>query len=68
MSLYNKARSWILDRKRVSMEGHEIDYVKDLARKHLKLTEGVPDHNNRIIRTGSLRKLCKYVLKAQVKR
>lgn len=57
--------SWLQDRKRVSMEKHEIDYIKKLAKKKLKETEGEPDHAKRLVRVSSLRRMCKYILKTR---
>ena len=57
--------NWLRDRKRVSMQRHEIDYIKRLAKKYLKNTEGVPDHVDRRVRVSSLRKMCKYILKTR---
>ena len=57
--------SWLRDRKLLSMERHEIDYIKRLARKKLKETEGEPDHVKRLIRVSSMRRMCKYILKTK---
>ena len=58
-------KSWLFDRKRLSMEKHEIDYVKRLARKYLKNLEGEPEHADRKIRVSSLKRMCKYILKTR---
>lgn len=58
-------RSWLMDRNRVSMEKHEIDYIKRIAKKKLKETEGEPDHAKRLVRVSSLRRMCKYILKTK---
>ena len=63
MSIVETIRSWRQDRKRVSMEKHEIDYAKKLALKYLRSVEGEPEHVKRLVRVSSLRRLCKYVLK-----
>ena len=60
-------KSWLMDRKRVSMEKHEIDYIKRLAKKYLKKSEGEPDHHFYRVRTSSLRRMCKYILKTRPK-
>jgi len=52
-----------LDRARISMEGHEIDYIKRAARNHLKNTKRMKQTDKIEIRVGSLRRLCKVVLK-----
>ena len=58
-------RSWLMDRKKLSMEKHEIDYIKRVARKQLKALDGEPDHVKRWIRVSSLRRMCKYILKTR---
>ena len=58
-------KNWLMDRKRLSMERHEIDYIKRLARKKLNQLEGEPDHVKRLIRVSSLRRMCKYILKTR---
>ena len=58
-------KSWVQDRKRVSMEKHEIEYIKRLARKYLKKSEGLSDYANVRARCSSLRRMCKYILKVK---
>lgn len=58
-------KKWLMDRKRLSMERHEIDYIKRLAKKKLKQLEGEPDHVSRLVRVSSLRRMCKYILKTR---
>ena len=65
MKIIKTLRAWHQDRKQVSMEKHEIDYVKKLAKKYLKATEGFPDHHPSRVRASSLRKMCKYILKTK---
>lgn len=67
MEIVNKLQSWRQDRQRVSMEKHEVDYIKKLAKKTLRETEGLADHHPSRIRTSSLRKMCKYILKTYPK-
>lgn len=65
MELVKKIKKWNQDRKLVSMEKHEIDYIKRLARKYLKGTEGTPENHMARVHTGSLRRMCKYILKTR---
>jgi hypothetical protein len=65
MGLLRSLKSWHQDRKMVSMQKHEIDYIKRLARKYLRDTEGQPDHHMHRTRSSSLRKMCKYILKTR---
>lgn len=67
MGLLRSLRSWKQDRVRVSLEKHEVAYIKSLARKYLKVTEGIVGHNKVRLRCSSIRKLCKYVLKTYPK-
>lgn len=62
-----KITAWHRDRRRVSMEKHEIDYIKRLAKKYLKKSEDLPTHHLARVYTGSLRKMCKYILKTAPK-
>lgn len=63
MGIIKSLKSWHQDRKRVSMEKHEVDYIKKIAKKYLKDTTDLPDHHLARVRTSSLRKMCKYILK-----
>ncbi len=63
--IIDNIRSWKQDRKQVSMEKHEVDYIKRLAKKYLKNTEDMPVHHLARVHTGSLRKMCKYILKTR---
>ena len=63
MGIMDKMKSWRQDRQRVSMEKHEVDYIKKLAKKYLKDTQGLPEHHLARIRASSLQKMCKYILK-----
>ena len=61
----DKLKAWHMDRKRLSMEKHEIDYVKRLAKKYLAQTKHRPYHTKNNVPTGSLRRMCKYILKTR---
>lgn len=65
MGLIKKIKHWNQDRKQLSMEKHEIDYVKRLAKIFLRNTEGLEDHHPSRVRTSSLRRMCKYILKTR---
>ena len=65
MKVIDKLRAWHQDRKQLSMEKHEIDYVKRLAKKYKKLAGDRPDHSKTNVSTGSLRRMCKYILKTR---
>lgn len=67
MGIVGNIKSWRQDRQRVSMEKHEVDYIKKLAKKYLKNTQDLPEHHLARIRTSSLQKMCKYILKTYPK-
>jgi len=65
LKIIKSLKAWHQDRKLVSMERHEIDYIKKLAKKYLKASEEEPDHHPHRVRSSSLRKMCKYILKTR---
>jgi hypothetical protein len=65
--IIDRLKSWHQDRKEVSMEKYEVKYIRELARKYLKQTEGEENHHHTEVVVSSLRKLCFYVLKTKPK-
>ncbi len=65
MKIIKSIKAWKLDRAKVSMQKHEIAYIRKLARKYLTRTENKDIYH--LIRTSSLRKMCKYILKTKPK-
>ena len=63
--LIKSIRSWRQDRQRLSMEKHELDYVRKLAKDILKEFDGVPDGAQRFILISQLRRLCRYCIKVK---
>lgn len=60
-------RGWQLDRAKVSLQQHEVDYLRRVARNLLKRTKGLKYEIKTEIRVGSLRRLCKAILKLSKK-
>lgn len=65
MGIIKSLKAWKQDRRMVSMEKHEIDYIKKLAKKFLRETDGQPEHAKRMVRVSSLQRMCKYILKTK---
>jgi hypothetical protein len=55
------ARAKNIDRKLLSKEKHELDYVKRVARQILKKTKDLNPEGEVSVEVGQLRRLCKYI-------
>lgn len=61
----NKIQSWRQDRQRLSMEKHELSYVRKLAKEFIDEYDGLPDGATRMVLVGQLRRLCRYCIKVK---
>ena len=58
-------RAWRQDRKRLSMEKHELEYVRKLAREFIQEFDNLPEGAMRRIHVGQLLRLCRYAIKVR---
>jgi len=65
MGLIRSIKSWKQDRRLLSMQKHEIDYVKKLAKGYLKKIKGKSGYHTTSIRNSSLDRMCQFILKTK---
>lgn len=65
MNMVKSIRGWLQDRKRVSMQRHEIDYIKDVADKIIRETADVPPHVPYRLKAGTARKIALFIKKVK---